>query len=43
MKWIWSTGGPKHGPFTMFELVSPAHALARALARTEPRSRGRGI
>lgn len=42
MEWVRSAGGLNHGPFTMFELVSPAHALAKALARTEPRARGRG-
>ena len=41
MKWLVKTAGPKHGPFTMFELVSLAHALAKALARIEPRPRGR--
>jgi hypothetical protein len=30
------------GAGTMFELASPAHRLAHALSRTEPRKRGRG-
>ena len=42
MNWIAKVAGRKHGPFTMFELVTPAHNLAKALSQSEPRSRGRG-
>jgi hypothetical protein len=41
MKWIRETGGLTYA-FTMFELVSVAFDLARRLAKTEPRLRGRG-
>ena len=41
IKWVWKASKGTHG-FTMFELVSIAHALANRLARTEPRRRGQG-
>jgi hypothetical protein len=41
MKWAWETSKGTRG-YTMFELVSVAHALANKLARTEPRRRGQG-
>ena len=39
MKWAWETskGGD---PFTMYELATVAHTLARQLTATEPRRRG---
>jgi hypothetical protein len=39
-KFIWEASGGLGGS-TMFELVGAAHGLARALAQTEPRHRGR--
>jgi hypothetical protein len=41
MKWISKTTKGSYG-FSMFELVSVAHALKNKLAQTEPRHRGRG-
>lgn len=40
MKWVWSPGRSAYG-FTLFELTIAAHNLERALAKTEPRGRGR--
>jgi hypothetical protein len=42
IRWVRETSGGNHG-FTMFELVNAAHALAKKLAGTEPRHRGRSI
>jgi len=41
MNWAWKTTRGTYG-LTMFELVAVAHQLAFALAKTEPRTRGRG-
>jgi hypothetical protein len=40
-KFVWKVSGGAGGS-TFFELVGPAHGLANALSRTEPRHRGRG-
>jgi hypothetical protein len=41
LEFFWKVGGGGGG-FTTFELTTLAHRLTRELAKTEPRSRGRG-